>query len=193
MPINNAAELAERLEIVNRGIQDITDYLNQQNSNDGLIRFPAGYLRTCAQHRAEYAFIADEHLKSNIAYTLMTLDVVIWINNRTTLTGQAMSMLLKVAIILITSIIESLVRYQQRNIVWPPRQRVTYRTRISRLVTDGVVDDILEQELNWIWDRRQSVHLYQISGGEFMEYNATEVARAMAVCSSLRSALSLPR
>lgn len=192
MPITTRAEFEARLADVNLGIQEITDYLNAQNSNDGLIRFPSGYIRECALRRTEYAFIESYNLKCNIAYNLMALDVVIWLNNRSTLQGQAMSMLLKVGLILVTSVVEALIKFQQRDVEWPKkiRKKVKYEHRIQRLLSDEIVTNELAQDLRWLWERRQNVHLYRITGREFMEYTPTEVARAMAVCSDLRDALS---
>ncbi len=184
--INNDAELAQALERVNSGIQDISEYMSRTGRNDGKIRFPTGYLRTCEQHRADFAFIPDANLRSNIAYTLLALEVLKWLNDRTTLTGQAMTMIFKVGIVLITSIVESLTKHYLHG----NGGRFNYGNRVQRLLRDNIIDADLAQELSWVWDKRQAIHLYQIDGRDYERYSVDDVNRAFTACYRLREFLA---
>lgn len=192
MPIQTRQELNERLEEVCTGIQEISDYLNVTPAAEALIRFPRGFLRTCGQHRLDYTQITQEHMRSNIAYTLMTIEVIDWLDKRTDLVGQPMAMLYKVSIVLWTSIIECLVRFHQRNVVWPRRvrNRVTYEIRVNRLIECAAISADFAQELMWAWDKRNNVHLHHIQSREFLGYSAADVARVKTACVSLKVALA---
>ena len=57
--ITNDAELALAAELVGAQLQLITNYLNQNPTSQGRIRFPRGYLGTVSVHSRSYSWIKN--------------------------------------------------------------------------------------------------------------------------------------
>jgi len=112
MTISNDRELEAAAIEAGRLIQEIHDYCKATNRAittvpEAQVRFPRGFIRSASYQRSRFPFLSDPDLKSNIAYTLMLSDTVLWLAIRTDVAGTAKDMLLKLFIFLVGTIVES--------------------------------------------------------------------------------------
>jgi len=115
MPITNDYELQQAANQASALIQEIHDYCSASNRtiadvSQAKVRFPRGFIRTATYQRSRFPFLEDHALKSNIAYTLILSDTILWLSVRTDVGGTALDMLNKLFIFLIGSIIESVTK-----------------------------------------------------------------------------------
>src|SRR5690554_6832266 len=68
MAITNDRELRDASRKAGELLQEIQDYCGRKLKDDAKVRFPRGYLRTASSQRERLSFVADEDLKSNLAY-----------------------------------------------------------------------------------------------------------------------------
>lgn len=64
--IESDADLIRVVAEINERLQSVHDYLGDQNHDAARIRFPRGYLRTCAHHRNKYSFLNDKVLQATL-------------------------------------------------------------------------------------------------------------------------------
>lgn len=185
--IENDNELFLVATEVGEKIQAINDYLGERNHNNGVIRFPRGYLRTCVEHRNKYLFISDHTLRSNIAYTLLLTDLFRWLLNRTDISGQAKEMLIKKEISSIGSIIESVTKCYLRG-RRGGGQNYKYRSKV--LVEENIISEELKEDIDWVWDVRNGEHLMLLEQREWQIYEMSDCNRAIRSLHNLRSSLN---
>lgn len=167
MPIANDQELQEAVGRAGALLQEIQDYCVQQgqqwNAVPGArVRFPRGFLRTAEQHRARLPFVTDRALKDNLAYTLMLSDTVLWLRLRTDITAMAGEMLVKLLVFLVGTLCESITKNYLHG-----RCGRSYKGRNEFLVAEGIITQNLADELNWVWDTRNNMHLFQLEEREY--------------------------
>ena len=155
MKIENEAKLEEAVEKAGELLQAIQDYCGRDNITKAKVRFPRGYIRTASTQRGRLRFIKDQDLKSNLAYTLMLSDVVLWNLIRTDISGTANQMLIKLFIFLGGSMIESITRDYLKGICGK-----NFKKRTEYLVNNSVIPEDLKQELDWVWDTRNNIHFH---------------------------------
>lgn len=173
MPISDDAELGEAAAEASRLIQQISNYLGERNSEAGKIAFPWGYIRRADEHRARLPFVRDEHLKHNLAYSLIYSDVLRWIINRTTLTGVARNMVIKANVCLCAVLVES-ITYDLVG-----GRRGGYKRRLDLLVAADAISEDLHRELSWLWGARASEHIFLADGRELDNYDVAASNRAV--------------
>jgi hypothetical protein len=66
--IRNDRQLARIVTCADTALQEIRDYLGQENKAAGKVRFPREFIRTAAHFRRKFGFLNDENLRRNIAY-----------------------------------------------------------------------------------------------------------------------------
>ncbi|ROQ20928.1 hypothetical protein EDC38_1546 [Marinimicrobium koreense] len=170
---------------VSEGVQAIQDYLVHRNCEDGRIKFPWGYIRRANIHLERYFFISDQILRRNFAYALIGSDVFRWILNRTTIKGVARDMIIKENICLMAQLIESLT-YDILRPHYSKKQINNYKKRTNLLHEAGIITEKLRTELNWVWDARQSQHLFLMEIREHDHYDIKQSNRAVRAASKLR-------
>lgn len=191
MPIRNDRELQEAAEQASALIQEIHDYCAATRRTiadvpEARVRFPRGFIRTATYQRSRFPFLEDHALKSNIAYTLILSDTILWLSVRTDVSGIAREMLNKLFIFLVGSIIESVTRVYLRGVCGK-----NFESRLTFLVEHGVISQDLREELSWIWETRNRMHLLKLEGREFEnEYNLENHHRTIYAFRGLLSALS---
>lgn len=183
--IQNDDECAAVLAQVNTGIQEISNYLGSDR-NDAKIRFPYGYLRTCPEHREGYTFIRSDLLKRNISYTLLLVDVLRWIVNRTTLGGPAQNMVFKHGIVLYTSIVEAIMKHYLDG--YGANQ--TFNVQVGRLIQHAGIGEQLAEDLRWLWSTRQGIHLGLLDRRDHEQYSLADTNRARETLRALRLKLT---
>lgn len=190
MPITNEHELQLAANQASTLIQEIHDYCAASNRTiadvpAARVRFPRGFIRTADYQRSRFSFLNDYSLKSNIAYTLIMSDTILWLSVRTDVGGTARDMLNKLFIFLVGSIIESVTKVYLRGICGR-----NFGGRLDFLEDNGVISNDLKNELCWVWDTRNRMHLFQLEGREYEnEYHQENHIRTISAFRGLLSAL----
>ena len=186
MAIRTDEELTTAVASIGARIQEVQDYLGQDAHGQGKIRFPRGYIRTADHFRSRLRFILDRDARDNLAYALMLGDVYRWLTNRTDLFGTAREMVIKSGIVLTGSICETIaVEYTRGNI----GKRNKFKVRCGRMCEDEMISDRLRIELEWLWDARASIHIFEVEGREYERYVMSDYNRAIHALRALRDEL----
>ncbi|WKT61906.1 hypothetical protein Q2E61_06835 [Microbulbifer thermotolerans] len=190
MAIENDEELREAATKAGQLVQEIHDYCVSKGKTiddypDARIRFPRGFIRTANYQRERFPFIDCTELKSNIAYTLILSDTIIWLILRTDLSGISRDMLHKLFIFLVASVVESTTKEYLKTICGK-----NYKTRTAYLKKHGIISEDLRRELDWLWDTRNRMHLFQLEKREYEnEYNPENHIRCIKAFRGLLKAL----
>jgi hypothetical protein len=166
MTIRNDDELREAVDEASALIQKIQDYVGRDFTIPAKVRFPRGYLRTAEESRRRVSFLTDATLRSNIAYTIQLADVQHWLLNRTDLSGIAREMVIKLQMFLLGTIIESVTKNYLRG-----RCGGNFARRTQYLVDNDLIDSALKSDIDWLWDIRNNMHLFQLNG---LEWSSTD-------------------
>lgn len=191
MEITNDKELAEASAKASELLQAINDYCVSKNMTiadvpESQVRFPRGFIRTASYQRRRFPFLTCHALKSNIAYTLMLSDTILWLALRTDISGMAKDMLYKLFIFLVGTVTESTTKEYLKGICGK-----NYKARTEFLVNEKIIDDSLKKELDWLWDTRNRMHLFQLNGKEYEnDYCPENHHRAIKGFRDMLSALS---
>lgn len=187
MAITNDTELAATVEKAGNLLQEIQDYVKRDFSKPAKIRFPRGYIRPAAEARTRLGFLDNSYLKSNISYTMLLSDVQHWLLVRTDLSGIAKEMVIKLQIFLLGSIIESVTKVFLKG-----RCGGHYSKRTQYLENHGVISEQLHIDLDWLWDVRNKMHLFQLNNTEWLseDYTVANHNRAVRAFKALLTALN---
>jgi len=176
MPIENDHDLEAAVGQASDLLQQIQDYCSRKYNKKAKVRFPRGFLRTAGEQRARLSFVDDSDLESNLAYCLILSDTIYWVLTRTDISGTAEEMMIKMQIFIGGTLVESITKDYLKDVRNPKN---TYKKRTQTLVKLGIIDDRLKEELDWIWDTRNNMHLFQLTEREYVnEYNASSQIRA---------------
>jgi len=186
--IKNDTDLIKVVSEINDRIQAVHDYLGDQNHEHAKIRFPRGYLRTCATHRHKYDFLGDRILQSNIAYAKLTTDIFRWLLNRTDISMVANEMIIKQGISIIGNVVESVVKEVMRGKAGGGNKQ-NFKKKVETLFENRTISAQLKDELYWLWDVRNNVHLMLLEEREIGKYKIKDYNRAVMALQNLRVAL----
>ena len=149
------------------------------------IRFPRGFIRPASGQRARIPFVEDANLKSNIAYTLILSDAILWLSIRTDIYGVPLEMLTKVYVFILGSICESITKDYLRGSCGK-----NYKGRTEYMVNKKIIDKSLKTDLDWLWDTRNNMHLFLLNRREYKtEYDYKCHNRAVLAFRGLIKAL----
>ena len=173
MAITNDQELRAAARKAGDLLQEIQDYCGREIKEEAKVRFPRGYLRTASSQRERLSFVADEDLKSNLAYTLILSDSILWQLNRTDIAATAKEMLIKLFIFIGGTLIESITKDYLKGLCGK-----NFKKRTQYLVDNGVIDAALQSDIDWIWDTRNNMHLFMLDSREYEnDYNTQSHVR----------------
>lgn len=190
MEISSDQEMEEAAKEASLLLQSINTYLVKTNRTWGevegaKVRFPRGYLRPAELQRNRMPFIKDRKLKSNLAYTLILSDAVLWLLIRTDISSTAGEMLQKLYIFIIGTLTESITKDVLKGICGK-----NYKVRTEYLVAHDVIERPLKEDLDWLWDVRNKMHLFQLEEKEFKcGYDNQSHLRSIKAFRGLLSAL----
>ena len=186
IPVTNDKELALAIDTVDVALQNIHDYLREHPDKKAKIRFPRGYLGTVYSHTSKYSWLENDILSKNIAYQHIFVDTLRWLANHTDLFSSGRDMVLKNVLVTNGAIFEALLYgcIKQLNFV-----EGKVPTRLNRLLREGVISQSLLDELKWLWDLRQSIHVQTVEELERERYSATEANRSTRALENFKSAL----
>ena len=186
--IDSDEDLKAAVDAVGAGLQEISHYLSSNPTAQGRVRFPRGFLGTVGQHSKKYSWIEKEVLKRNLSYQYIFYDVLRWVSNRTDVSGTASEMIYKHAIVVISSIAEGLLAAAANQLDYVEGK---FPKRLKHLLTDEIITQKLHDELTWMWDARQAVHVHIVNDLEWEKYKVTDARRASKAVKELEEALNL--
>lgn len=167
MPIENDKELVKAVKKAGSLLQEIQDYCGSKYKEESKVRFPRGFLRTASYQRGRLAFVKNTVLRSNLAYTLILSDTVLWLLKRTDITATASEMLIKLFIFLGGTLIESITKDYLKG-----HCGKGFKLRTAYLADNGIITNDLKEELDWVWDTRNNMHVFMLEEKEYEnEYN----------------------
>jgi hypothetical protein len=187
MTINNDEELAVAVANAGELLQEIQAYAKRDFSKSAKVRFPRGYIRPASVARTKLGFLNHSHLKSNISYTMLLSDVQHWLLVRTDLSGTAKEMVIKLQIFLLGSIIESATKIYLKG-----KCGGHYGKRTEHLAKVDIISTYLQSELDWLWELRNKMHLFQLDNTEWLstDYTVANHNRAVRAFKELLEALN---
>lgn len=168
-------------------LQCIHDYLQRRPHPAGRVRFPRGYISTANAGRGRLHFVADDVLCTNLAYALMSADVIRWLLHRTDIAATAQEMVIKVGLVVYAAVVEGVV-WNATSSTMGGRQR--FRSRTKWLVEHSRIDMTCCSEIGWLWDRRNSQHLHGLKSREIDHYSLEHFDRAERAVSMLLAQLA---
>ena len=168
MEINNLQDLKKASEEAGILLQKIQNYceennLNRVESDEAKVRFPRGFIRTAVIQRYRFPFITNRALKSNLAYTLILSDAVFWLSLRTDLSGIASEMLIKLYAFLVGTMCESITKEYLVKVC-----NKGFKPRNEYMLQNKIISQELKDGLDWVWDTRNRMHLFQLDIGEYI-------------------------
>jgi hypothetical protein len=187
LSISNDDELREASEQAGALIQQIHYYCvatgrTIQSVPEARIRFPRNYLRTAGYQRSRFPFLENDALKSNIAYTLMLSDTILWVAVRTDINNVPYDMLRKLFIFLIGAILECTTKEYLKETCGQG-----FEKRSKYLVDEGIISQKLKEDIDWIWEVRNRMHLY---GMDYREWeNEYDLENHMKTINAFRAFL----
>lgn len=190
MAISNDKELQAAAEKASALLQEIHNYCASKNKTiadvpESRVRFPRGFIRTAEYQRSRFPFLCNANLKANIAYTLILSDTILWLAVRTDIFGTARYMLYKLFIFLVGSVIESTTKEYLKG-----HCGKNFCKRNEFLVNNGIITDDLRKEIDWVWEIRNKMHLFQLEGREWENnYDRNNHTRAIKAFRGLLAAL----
>ena len=190
MEINSKADLKRAAEEAGILLQQIHDYcaendLNWQKCEEARVRFPRGFIRPAGVQRQRLPFIKNKSLKDNLAYTLILSDVVLWVKLRTDLWGTPNHMMTKLYAFLIGTLCESISKEYLSG-----KCGQNFKRRNDFLLKNDIIDQQTKDDLDWLWDLRNRMHLFQLETREYEnEYDEDCHKRSIRTFRSLIKAL----
>lgn len=187
--IENRQQLIQVSGEANALLQQMADYTSANHADRwyGRVRFPRGFIGTAQEKRQRLSFIEDETLKRNVSYALMTHDVLRWLAFHTDLAGQAREMIIKEAVCLLGTICESITIYPKE---YGLGRGAVQKKRLARLVELEVIDKKLQAHLDWLWDKRNQEHIYDLDFREYDHWQNRDWYRSVKAYSGLRAGLT---
>lgn len=171
--------------VAGSNLQGIQNYYGTKNVSSARVRFPRGFIKSANEARGTLPDIGEEVQRRNASYALMKNDVYRWLAIRTDLSGAALSMVIKDAIISLGGICEWLTKEATRG----KGSRKAYAIRTKKLVELEIIDQALKIELDWIWEIRCNSHMLEVNSLEYEMYTRADYNRALKAYSIFKDKL----
>lgn len=168
MTIKSDEELAQKIDKASALLQEIQNYVGRDFSKTAKVRFPRGYIRTATESRNRIQFVEDKNLRNNISYTLLLSDVQHWLLVRTDISGTAKDMLIKLQMFLLGTVIESLTKNFLKG-----KCGGNFCKRTDYLKEQGLISESLKADIDWLWEIRNKMHLFQVDNSEWQSSDYT--------------------
>jgi len=180
--IRNHDQLIESIKNAGIQLQDIQNYIGPIDQDhfdkpEYRINFPYGYIRPAANFRFKLQFIKDKNIQTNLSYALQLSDLFCWLLNRLNLWGIVKQMVIKNGIILMASISESISVYSAKFFSFG--LNIGFNKRITRMENKKMISSDLRKDLQWLWDIRANIHIYEIKHTEYKKYSEDDYIKAV--------------
>lgn len=164
-------EISEKIVHLNSIIEELEPYFKERKPKDVYvgIRFPFGVIHKADEWRRFFPFINNMTLKTNIAYTLQVTDVIKWILRWFDLKGVAREMLIKIGIILFTSVQEALAYDFVNNYVQRPANK-RYSKNLKKLLERSIITQHYYAHFEKCRCMRDDIHLHRLGLPEREKY-----------------------
>ena len=118
---------------------------------------------------------------------MLLSDVQHWLLVRTGLSGTAKEMVIKLQLFLLGSIVASATKVFLKG-----KCDGNYSKRTGYLENNGVISDHLHTELDWLWELRNKMHIFQLDNIEWLstDYTVANHHRAVRAFKALLEALN---
>jgi hypothetical protein len=186
--ITNDSQLTIAIRQADNLIQAIHDYAGRDFTKPWKLRFPRGYVRTASEQRQRLPFLVPGALKDNIAYTLILSDTIHWLLVRTDVGGTIKEQLIKLHLFLLGALVESITKvYLKRKC----GKSKSYKDRTAYCVAQSMIGQQWKDDLDWVWDMRNNMHLFLVTDSEYScpHYTVANQSRAVKAFKSLITAL----
>lgn len=192
MTIESEVQLKAAVAKVDILLQEIQDYCHSKDATaieytEAKVRFPRGFIRPAAAQRARLPFVKDATLVKNLSYTLILSDTLLWLVIRTDLWGIPKEMLIKLNVFLLGSMCESITKDYLKGICGK-----NFEGRTKHLADTKIITSKLKDEIDWVWEVRNKMHLFQLEDTEYYnDYSMETNRRAVTAFRGLLNALAL--
>jgi len=173
-------------------LQQLEEILQNGVQVNGRIKFPWGVIGTADHYRNILFFVHDYVLRSNLAYTLMLIDVYRWLLDRFDIKGTAREMLIKELISLLGNMMEAVLKYVVYELGDREKtetQSVGVKRACSILIEHRIISQDDKKNLVWLWSMRNKEHLFTLADKEFQQYNDEHYQQALQIWGNLVEAL----
>lgn len=184
----NSVETQEKVDKAGKLLQIITDYKRESGSLPKKVRFPRKYICRAGPIQKKFTFVSKEHLKKSLSYNFILVDVFRWLLNITDIDYTAKRMLIKNCIVVFCSICESMMRASTKGVIG---KKHNFKPRTKRMETKEIITEDLRSKLDWLWDKRQAIHIYLISQPEDGTYKFEDYKKARSATYELLDALQI--
>ena len=167
-------------------LQNITDFVRKNGSLEKKVRFPRKYICTAGPIQKRLAFVSEKDLRKSLSYNFILVDVFRWLLNITDINYTAKQMLIKNCIIVFCSICEGMMRASTKGVIG---KKHNFKARTKRMVDKGIITEDLRSKLDWLWDKRQAIHIYLISQPEDGLYKLSDYMKAKSTTYDLLDVL----
>lgn len=148
--------ISELLQIV----QGLANYSGGDLEDIGKIRFPRGYFKKVSDLEKEISFVENSNLKKNIAYALQYADLLKWVLDRFDIDFSVLSIHNKTGLVLLGSIAEGLLKG------FKSECEGGFEKLINCFRGKKLISPELAEDLEWLKDNRNNIHLDRISIGK---------------------------
>jgi len=161
-------------------LQKIEGIYPQDSSNSLQIKipFPLGVLGKVEDFMKELSFLSDKILKRNLAYHLLLADFYKWFLDRFNILFTGQEMLIKEAIGLYGRICAAVVA----NI----SGRKGFMPGVKDISKNRIIDDILKEDLEWLWNTRCKEHIENLKEVEYEKYSLENFEKAILIWERLK-------
>ncbi len=188
--IRTSEELKKAAANVSALLQDMQNYLGRKNDPNAKFKFPRGFFTSASEIRDWFSFVNNETIRSNLSYAVMYIDLLTWLVIRTDLVAAPLDMVTKNGICVLGELCETLTHY-----VLVPKymgkgnKKNNFRGRTDKLVELGVISKPLKDDIDWIWQVREKVHIFLVGHLEWSHYTKKDFNRALRTFTKLRDEL----
>lgn len=183
MEITNDQELEEAVETVNENLQGIQQYVGSENKENAKIKFPRGYFHRAHRYKKLLDFLTNETLIRNIGYKIHFLHLLSWLLNRTDIHLTPKNMTIKVGLVIMASISESICKNVTKGRIG---NKHGFTTRIKRMYEEEkMIDKSLHDDLEWLWGKRDGIHIYLVDELEHQNYKVSDFERGKRALTNL--------
>ena len=179
-----SVETQEKVDKAGKLLQEITDSVRKNGGLQGKVRFPRRYIHTARPIQEKFTFVSKEHLKKSLSYNFILVDVFRWLLNITDIDYTAKRMLIKYCIVVYCSICECMMDAVISN-------NNKFLKKATQMETKGMITRDLRSGLDWLWKKREGIHIKLIAQPEDGIYKFSDYEKARSNTYKLLDALQI--
>jgi len=197
-------EIENIVELIGEQLKNLESKLKKVGDRRTQIKIPEGLIGTANTHRRFIPFIIDDDLQSNIAYHLMLDRILYWFLKRFGVYLTIEQMLIKIAIVNIGNIIESVILHLAKRLrpeqvqigfyrrltnmvkrkIWNQKseeKQVGFHKGKTILIKEKIIKRSIKKDLEWVWGIRCKQHLESLKKKEYEIYERKDYIKAQNI------------